>query len=93
MSQYDEDADRWYDGIDDDNGKEERQITLYQVATTDKAILFDTLSNSFSDRAKSKQFWIPRSVITHISRERADLGHWPRCIVTCEEWVLNKNGV
>jgi len=87
MSQYDEDSDRFLAGEDEE--PQTRQITLWQITTTDKAILFSTAPLNRS--GGRKEFWIPRSVIHHISRERADLGQWQRCIVTCEDWILEKN--
>lgn len=66
---------------------EYRRITLWQVASTDKAYLFATLPKSYP---KHRTIWIPRSVISHISRNPTPANEWPQCIVDVADWFAEK---
>lgn len=66
-----------------------RNVVLWQIGKTDKAYKFSTLPGD----AGSKDIWIPRSVIHHISRDpNPSPERQPtRCTCEVEEWFLDKN--
>lgn len=63
-------------------------LRLYQIHGTDKAYCFSRLPKK--DAKNSQGIWIPRSVITHISRMPAGVNEWPECGVTIEDWFIDK---
>lgn len=69
---------------------EYRRVRLWQVRQTDKAILFETL---FGD-PKSRQVWVPRSQMQHISRNAPLVpGGAQECLVTLSEWFAEKENL
>lgn len=79
---------------------EYRRVRLWQVRATDKAYCFETLppilTSGDGDAAfwvsdpKSRQVWVPRSVIGHVSRGAPNDRGVQECIVDISEWMADK---
>lgn len=76
---------------------EYRRVRLWQVRATEKAYLFETLPPIMADSfgwyrdPKSREVWIPRSQIKHISRNPPlGPGGIQECLVDLSEWFADK---
>lgn len=75
-----------------DQSKEDddtRKVTLWLLEERPKAYLFSEGPPS----APGRKFWLPRSQITHVSRDASEPGVSPRCTVTVKEWLLEARGL
>lgn len=83
-----------YEPDDDDfeDRNSYRKVTLWEIRSTEKAILFAPFPEDV--KTNNKPIWLPRSQMKHISRDPAiPPSTWRRCTVDIAEWLLEKHGL
>lgn len=64
------------------------KLRLFQIEVRERAIKF---SKTPPGNREQDILWIPRSVIEHVSRDKALENGWRPCEVTVEDWFAEKN--